>query len=140
MKKIFLTITLLATLSVACFAQCDKTIVLNSSKTDHIDATGALLRTEDEAVVIEISKTEVNVAVNGDHKIKAVIKSNTCDWKIPFKDGKTVIHGVAQRDGQDKPVTLTLEGKDGKVTLLFQMDEALDDRVRVTIDKFVEKA
>jgi hypothetical protein len=140
MKKILLTITLLAALSVACFAQCDKTVVLTSSKTDHIDAAGALLRSEDEAVVIEINKTEVNVAVNGDHKITAVIKSNTCNWKVPFKDGKTVIHGVMQRDGQDKPVTLTLEGKDGKVTLLFQMDEALDDRVRITPDKFAEKA
>lgn len=140
MKKIVLTLTLLAALSIAAFAQCDKPLVLNSSKTDHINPSGDLIRTEDEAVVIEISKTDVNVAVNGEHKITAVIKSNTCNWKVPFKEGKTVIHGVAQRDGQDKPVTLTLEGKDGKVTLLFQMDEAPEDRVRVGIDKFVEKA
>jgi len=139
MKKILLTLTLLAGLSVACFAQCDKTVVLTSSKTDHIDAAGALLRSEDEAVAIEINKTEVNVLVNGDPKIKAIIKSNTCNWKVPFKDGKTAIHGVAQRDGKDMPVTLTIEGKDGKVTLLFQMDEALDDRVRITPDKFAEK-
>ncbi|MDB4923178.1 hypothetical protein [Mucilaginibacter sp.] len=139
MKKIVLTLTLLAALSVACFAQCDKPVVLNSSKTDHIDPAGALIRTEDEAVVIEISKTEVNVAVNGEHKITALIKSNACNWSMPFKEGKTVIHGVAQRDGQDKPVTLTLEGKDGKVTLVFQMDETPDDRVRVAIDKFAEK-
>jgi len=140
MKKILLTITLLAGLSVACFAQCDKTVVLNSSKTDHINPAGAVIRTETEAVVIEISKTEVNVTVDGDPKIKAVIKSNACNWKVPFKEGTTVIHGVAQRDGQDHAVTLTLEGKDGKVTLVFQMDEAPDDRVKVGIDKFVEKA
>jgi hypothetical protein len=42
MKKIFLTITLLAGLSVACLAQCDKTVVLNSSKTDHINPSGAV--------------------------------------------------------------------------------------------------
>lgn len=140
MKKIFLTITLLAALSVACFAQCDKTVVLNSSKTDHINSSGAVIRTETEDVIIEISKAEVNVTVNGDPKIKAIIKSNTCNWKVPFKEGSTVIHGVAQRDGKDMPVTLTLEGKNGKVTLIFQMDEMPDDRVKVGIDKFAEKA
>jgi hypothetical protein len=140
MKRIFLAIALMASLSVAAFAQCDKTVVLNSSKTDHIDPAGALIRTEVEAVIIEISKTEVNIAVNSDPKIKAIIKSNTCSWKVPFKEGKTVIHGVAQHDGQDMPVTLTLEGKDGKVTLVFQMDERPEDRVRAGIDKFVEKA
>jgi hypothetical protein len=140
MKKILLTITLLAALSVACFAQCDKTVVLNSSKTDHINPSGAVVRTETEDVIIEISKAEVNVTVNGDPKIKAIIKSNTCNWKVPFKEGSTVIHGVAQRDGKDMPVTLTLEGKNGKVTLVFQMDEMPDDRVKLGIDKFAEKS
>jgi hypothetical protein len=59
---------------------------------------------------------------------------------VPFQEGSTVIHGVAQRDGKDMPVTLTLEGKNGKVTLIFQMDEMPEDRVKVGIDKFVEKA
>lgn len=140
MKKIFLTITLLAALNVACLAQCDKTVVLNSSKTDHINPSGAVMHTDAEDVIIEISKAEVNITVNGDPKIKAAIKSNTCNWKVPFQEGSTVIHGVAQRDGKDMPVTLTLEGKNGKVTLIFQMDEMPDDRVKVGIDKFVEKA
>ena len=139
MKKLVLTLTLLAALSVAAFAQCDKPVVLNSSKTDHIDPAGALIRTKDEAVVIEISKTEINVTVDGEPKMKAAIKSNTCNWNVPFKEGKTVIHGVNQRDGQDTPVTLTIEGKDGKVILLFQKDEAPDDRIRLAIDKFIEK-
>jgi hypothetical protein len=139
MKKILLTLALLASISVAALAQCDKTAVLTSSKTDHIDAGGALIRTVTEAVVVEISKTEVNVSVDGDPKIKAVIKSNTCNWTVPFKEGKTVIHGVAQHDGNDMPVTLTIEGKDGKITFIFQMDERTDDRVRLVPDKFAAK-
>lgn len=108
-------------------------------KTDHIDAAGALIRTVSEAVIIEISTTEINVSVDGDPKMKVIIKSNTCNWTVPFKTGKTVIHGAAQRDGNSMPVTLTIEGKDGKITPIFQMDEHTDDKVRLSVDKFAAK-
>ncbi|MDP9080273.1 MAG: hypothetical protein M3O71_22840 [Bacteroidota bacterium] len=139
MKKIILTLVLLASISVAALAQCDKTAVLTSSKTGHIDAGGALIKTVTEAVVIEISQTEVNVSVDGDPKIKATINSKTCDWKVPFKEGKTVIHAIGEHDGNNMPVTVTIEGKAGKVTLLFQRDEHPEDRVTLDIDKFTEK-
>jgi hypothetical protein len=139
MKKILLTIALIVALGTATFAQCDKTIVLTSSKTGHINPAGEIIRTEAEAVVIEISKTEVNIAVNGDPKIKAIINSNTCDWKVPFKDGKTVIHGIGEHDGNKVPVTVTIEGKAGKITLVFQRDEHTEDRVKLDVDKFAEK-
>lgn len=140
MKKIILTLSLLIGLSMVTFAQCDKPIVLNSSKTNHIDESGNVLRTEDETARIEIDKSAVNIAVNGEHKITASIKSNTCNWTVPFKEGKTVIKGVADFNGEDQNLTITIEGKDGKVTLLFELENQPGDRIKVSIDKFVEKA
>jgi hypothetical protein len=140
MKKIILTLSLLIGLSAVTFAQCDKTVVLNSSKTNHIDESGSILRTEDETAEIEIDKSAVNIAVNGEHKITANIKSNTCNWTVPFKEGKSVIKGVADFNGQDQNLTITIEGKDGKVTLLFELENQPGDRIKVSIDKFVEKA
>lgn len=139
MKKIILVLSLLLTIAMASFAQCDKTVQLSSSKTNHFDESGAITRTDDETAVIDISKTAVDVSINGEHKITAAIKSNTCNWTTPFKDGKTVIKATADRDGQDQNFTITIEGKDGKVTLLFEREDKPGDKIKVAIDKFTEK-
>jgi hypothetical protein len=139
MKKIFLTLSLLLAMAAASFAQCGKTIVLTSSKTDHLDASGAITRTDDETAEIVIDKSAVNVSINGDLKITANIKSNTCNWTVPFKEGKTVIKAAAERNGADQNFTITIEGKDGKVTLLFERDDHPEDKIKVAVDKFVEK-
>ncbi len=139
MKKIILVLSLLLTIAIAGFAQCGKTVQLSSSKTNHLDESGAITRTDDETAVIDISKTAVDISINGEHKITAAIKSNTCDWTTPFKDGKTVIKATADRDGQDQNFTITIEGKDGKVTLLFEREDKPGDKIKVAIDKFTEK-
>jgi len=141
MKTIALALSMLIAGTAVSFAQCEKKLLLNSSKTEHLNATGELQRTDDETAVIELTKTDLNVSINGgEHKISGKIKSETCDWKVPFKEGKTVIKAmVTDEQGEDKNVTITIEGKDGKVTLLFELEGMPDDRIRVWIDKFVEK-
>src|ERR1700759_4590664 len=139
MKKIILTLSLLIGLTAVTFAQCDTTVELTSSKTNHLDESGAITRSDDETAVIDISKTTVDISVNGEHKINAPIKSSTCNWTTPFKEGNTVIKATAARDGQDQNFTITIEGKDGKVTLLFEMEGQPGDRIKVGIDKFTEK-
>ncbi|MCO5947183.1 hypothetical protein [Mucilaginibacter flavidus] len=139
MKKIILTLSLLIGLTAVTFAQCEKTVELSSSKTNHLDEKGTITRSDDETAVIDISKTAVDISVNGEHKITAPIKSNTCNWTVPFKEGKTVIKATADHDGQDENITITIEGKDGKVTLLFEMESQPGDKIKVGIDKFTEK-
>ncbi|MDB5124173.1 MAG: hypothetical protein JWP94_2302 [Mucilaginibacter sp.] len=141
MKTITLIFSLLVAGCTMSFAQCEKNLVLTSSKTEHMNADGVVQRTDDETAKIELSKTAINVSVNDEHKITGTIKSQTCDWKVPFKDGKTVIKASVSNDqGEEKNVTITIEGKEGKVTLLFEMDGMPDDRIRVGIDKFAEKS
>jgi len=141
MKKIILTLSLLIGLSAISFAQCDKKVVLNSSKTEHLDEAGAVTRTVDETAQIDITKTTVDISVNNDHKMNGTIVDNTCNWTVPFKEGKSVMHLKMSNDnGEEKKVTITIEGKGGKVTLLFEMEGEGGDRVRVYIDKFEEKA
>jgi hypothetical protein len=140
MKKIILTISILVAVSAACLAQCDKSVVLNSSKTEHLDGSGTITRTVDETAEVEISKTNVDIAINGEHKIAGTIKSNKCNWTVPYKEGKTIITCATERDGEEKNFTLTIEGKDGKVTLFFEMDGEPNDKVRVAVNKFTEKS
>ncbi|HTD99654.1 MAG TPA: hypothetical protein VK668_10210 [Mucilaginibacter sp.] len=141
MKSIILALILLVAGSTVSLAQCDKKITLSSSKTQHLDGSGVLQNTEDEQVVIDITKSDIIVvAENGNHKMTGKIKSLTCNWKVPFKEGKTVIGTTLNDDnGDSKDFTITIEGKEGKVTLLAESPQMEDRKIKLALDKFEEK-
>lgn len=142
MKSTFLALLLLLTGGAVCFAQCDKTLTMTASKTEHLDASDNLERAVDEQTAIEINKTKISVVIeNGKQTLTGVIKSNTCNWETPFKQGKSVISTtISDEDGGGtKDYMLTIEGKDGKVTLLAQSVQDPGRKLRFTLDKFEEK-
>jgi hypothetical protein len=128
---IFSLITLTATVSLA---QCDKKVKFSSSKTDHLDSGGNVTRTEQEDAVVRISKAIIAIMVNGESKGSYTITSTTCDWKVPFKEGKTSIRA----SNDERTILLTIEGKAGKVTAHFVVEGNEDDAIRVTLDKYEE--
>ncbi|MBD0288975.1 MAG: hypothetical protein ICV79_26655 [Flavisolibacter sp.] len=140
MKKIIFILSLLVSGTMG-FAQCDKPLMLTSSKTEHLDANGTVQRTEDEKSTVEVNKTDVIIRPgNESHNMKGVIKSNTCNWSVPFKEGKSLIKATITNDnGNTMNATLTIEGKDGKLTLLMEVEEMPDRKIRVPIDTFEEK-
>jgi hypothetical protein len=144
MKTIALILSLLLAGSAVSFAQCGKKFMITTAKTEHLDASGSVTRTDNEKAVVIIGKTDINITVtnaNDEHKMTGTIKSDTCNWPVAYKEGKTVLKAVITNDnGEDKDVTITITGKDGKVTLLFEMEGDGDDRIRVTADKFEEAA
>ena len=137
LKTIIAALFLMVAGSTISFAQCDKTVTLTSSKTTHLDESGNVERTKDEKAVITITPTDITI-VPGDeeHKMTGKITSKTCDWKVPFKEGKTVIKSIVSGDGgDDKDITVTIEGKGGKVTLTFEA-VGLNGKIQVVADKF----
>jgi hypothetical protein len=143
MRSILIAVFLLAAGSTACLAQCDKKVSLTSSKTQHFDANGTLKVANDEKTVVEFNKSDITVSIsgdNGDHKMTGKVKSDTCDWKVPFKDGKTkLVVALSNEEGESRDFTVTIIAKDGKVTLTaFNKDEP-DDQIKLDIDKFEEK-
>ena len=118
-------------------AQCDKTVTLTSSKTTHLDGNGNVSKTKDENAVITISSTDITIVPGDeDHKMTGKITSKTCDWKVPYKEGKMVVKSIVSGDGGDeKDITVTIEGKDGKVTLTFEA-VGLNGKIQVVADKF----
>lgn len=142
MKSTFLALLLLVAGSTVCFAQCDKKLSITSSKTDHLDGKGNLERSEDEQTVIEINKSNISIVIeNGKQTLTGVIKSNTCNWTTPFKDGKTVITtSLSNESGNgEKDYTITIEGKNGKINFLAEAIQNPDKKIRLSIDKFEEK-
>ena len=144
MKSTFIALFLLAAGSTVSFAQCDKKVVLHASKSEQLDGSGAVQGTRDEQTTLEIAKTGVTVSISGndgDQKLTGDIKSNTCNWKVPFKEGKTVITTTLKDDSGNAPkdFTITIEGKDGKVTLLAESPSMPDRKIKLDIEKFEEK-
>jgi len=59
---------------------------------------------------------------------------------VPFKTGKTLLTITLSRDdGETRDYTLTIEGKDGKVTLWAESKAEPDDKIQLPIEKFEEK-
>jgi hypothetical protein len=59
---------------------------------------------------------------------------------VPFKEGKTVITTTLKDDSGNEPkdFTITIEGKDGKVTLLAESPSMPDRKIKLDIEKFEE--
>jgi hypothetical protein len=142
MKTILITLFLLAAGSAMSFAQCDKKVTLVSTKTEHLDTNGNLKHADDEKTVVEFSQSDITVTIthgDGDEKLTGKIKSNICNWQVPFKTGKTLLNITLSRDnGESRDYKLTIEGKDGKVILLAESPDEPDDKIQLPVEKFEE--
>jgi hypothetical protein len=138
MKKLILGFSLLAAGTTISFAQCGKKTIFTSSKTEYLDASGTVERVETDKIKIEISKNEISVT--GDQPaMRGTIISDTCNWKIPFKEGKTIIKAeITNEEGIKMNVTITIEGKDGKITLIGENEKMPGKLMRIIPDKFEE--
>jgi hypothetical protein len=127
--------------SIAGFAQCNTSVSITSSKTEYLDASMAVQRTVEEKTVIEISDSVITILPgNEENKMIGKIISKACQWAVPYKEGKSQIKAALQDgSGDTKNVTFSIEGKDGKVTFLAEVDEMPDQKVRVAADTFEAK-
>src|ERR1700761_1771196 len=94
MKSILIALFLTAAVGTMSYAQCDKKVSLTASKTQHFDSSGALSHADDEKTVVVFDKSDITVLItndNGEHKMTGKVKSNICTWKVPYKDGKTLL-------------------------------------------------
>ena len=142
MKNILIT----ALLSVGCCAfaqaQCDKKSVFTSSKTEFLNAANEVQRTSDETATVTIDKTSITIVIKQEDEqtMTGEIKSSQCNWTSLYKEGTSVMKVVlSDPRGDTKAGTITLEGKAGAVTLLLELDDMPDRKVKVKADSFKEQ-
>jgi hypothetical protein len=147
MKSIIIKFTMAVLLvagSQLAFAQCDTTVVLKSSKTNYLDDKGNVVKEQEreQHATITIAKKRVVIVPGDDHEMVGDITSRTCEWKTPFKDGKTVVKATFENEnGDQQHATITILGVAGKVTLTYQADERPEVKIMVVADSFeVKKA
>jgi hypothetical protein len=137
LKKLVLALLLMVAASTVSYAQCDKTTTLTSSTSNYLNEKGEVERSVDEETVITFSKTNIIIAPGGnDHTLAGPVKTFVCDWTTPFKVGKTVITSTLTENDREMHATITIEGKDDKVTLTFQAEEMPGKKIQVVANKF----
>jgi len=143
MKKVLFLLMLLTILGIVfSYAQCSKKQLITSAKTEYLDANGNLQRAVDENTTIEYDKSNITITIDqGDSKVMSgPVKLDSCDWSIPYKQGKSIVKAViSDARGDAKNLTITIEGKDGKLSFLAEVEERPDMKIRLTVDKFEEK-
>lgn len=140
MKKIIFASLFVLAAGMSSFAQCDKKVIIVSSKTEYLDANGEVQRSVDETTTIEYDKKDIIITPGDNPSMQGTIDSMTCDWKTPFKEGKSVIKtSITNPQGNTLSLTLTIEGKEGKITFLAEMAEMPDQKIRIVVEKFEEK-
>jgi hypothetical protein len=139
MKNFIVTAALLLSASIG-FGQCDQDVVITSSKTEYLDASGVVTRSEDEQSTIEITRTKITITPgNAAHKMIGNVQSTTCEWSKAFQEGKMVIKAVFDDPaGAQRNATLTTEGQAGIITFLMEIAEMPDKKIRVHVTSFKE--
>ena len=142
MKKIFLGLIGFAAFAFAGHAQCNKNVQLTSSKSSFLNEKFEVQGSKDEPVVVDITNTTITITPNGNSQeaLSGTIKEKSCDWKVPYKEGKMVIKSeLVDAGGDIKDATITIEAKNGKITLLAEAKEKPDQKIRLDVDKMEEK-
>lgn len=136
MKKIFLSFLLLSGIGITSYAQCNQSVTFNSTKTDYLDASGSVQSSKAENTLVNFDNQDLSIVSNGE-QLSGAITSSSCDWKKSFSEGKTVLKAnVSNQQGVSKSTTVTMEGKDGNVSLLIEMENSPSKKLQLTSDAF----
>lgn len=143
MKKVLLFAIILMAIGMVSNAQCseNKASRFSSSKTEYLNESNTVENSRDEKTTIEFKNKDITVFINGEgeQKMTGTIKSATCDWSIPYKVGKSVYKAtLVDQSGDVKNATITIEGKDDKLTFVVEVEEMPGKKIRLVADKFEE--
>lgn len=143
MKRIIVSLVLMCVFSQLANAQCDKKILWTSGKQDFTNSKGEVQRAMQDKVTVEVSSKGIIFNHNDDpnDKMEGTIKAASCNWTEAFKNGKTVIKTeLSEGHGDIHDGTVTIEGKDGIVTITLELEDKPDMIIKVYVDKFEEQS
>ncbi len=139
MKKIILSLSLIACCGAAAIAQCNQTVRFTSTKTDFVNATGAIEQSKNEQTQVTFNDSELSLLVNGnvDEQLTGNVRSVNCGWKKTNREGKTILTALlTNKNGDSKNATVTMEGKDGNISMLLEVENQPARKLQMTTESF----
>ncbi len=138
MEKQVLLLVLAVVTNIFSYGQCNKKIMLYGSSFEMLNASDEVQLKDDRSIRI-VYDSKLILYTPGDITMKGTVDSIKCDWKTPFKEGKTVIMSTITRtDGTTVNATLTIEGKNGQNILIAEFEGSDYPKLRLRLEKFEE--
>ncbi|MEO7522994.1 MAG: hypothetical protein ABIT58_02810 [Ferruginibacter sp.] len=138
MKKIIFSLLFISATGITTYAQCNQTVTFNTSQTEYQDGKGSVA--ENTAVVFDNQDIKILTNGNVDDQLTGTVLSSSCDWKKSYREGKTILKtSLSNKKMGPKNATLTMEGKDGNVSLLVEMDNMPAKKFQLTAEAFKEQ-
>ncbi|HSZ84410.1 MAG TPA: hypothetical protein VK787_00180 [Puia sp.] len=141
MKNFLIIIVCLFAVNTIANAQCSKKVIWTGSKAEFLDANGSVENTLTEKVEVVSSKTDIKLSHSDkeDDALTGKIKDFSCNWADAFKNGKTIIKSdLSEGMNPANNGEITIEGKDGKITILITMDNHDGKTIKLYIDSYKE--
>lgn len=137
-KIVFLLISTI--IGTCCYSQCAKKNRLSATGTEILNEKGEVKMKDTQRVTIIIFDSKTFEIKSGDNNtLYGTIDSIYCNWKVAFKEGITDIRGILNYENGDRWVTkMTIAGKDGKLTLLVDIEHPEANKMRFMLDTFEE--
>jgi hypothetical protein len=138
MEKQISLLLLAVVTSIFSYGQCDKKIMLYGSSFEMLSASDEV-KLKDERSISIVYDSKLILFTPGDITMEGTVNSITCEWKTPFKEGKTVIMSTITRaNGTSVNGTLTIEGKNGRNILIAEFEGSDYPKLRLILEKFEE--
>ena len=138
MKAICISLILFVA-SSQVIAQCDKKVTWYASKGDMVDISGNVLDTKVDSIFFESDPKKITLRFKADQKtLEGTVKEKTCDWREPFRNGKTIYHASVTVDGTLSDAVFIVEAKEGKITLSLEIEARQGRKFLIYIDRYEE--
>jgi hypothetical protein len=139
MKKMIVLVAVCIALGLVSKAQCDQNIKWTSSKSEFIDASGTIERSEDETVIVTTSATKISIVPHGssEETLTGNISDYACNW-ADKQNGKTNFKSLlTDSRGDTLHATIAVEAVNGKTTIFLEATE-MPSKIRLSINSFEE--
>ena len=120
--KYTILIFILSFSTIYSTAQCDKSISYFSSKAEFMDTAGKVDRSEEGKIIVKVTRTNIILIHNDDDNdtMKGEITDRVCEWKEPFKNGKTTFTTrLIEKSGESNDANANVKGKNRKPEILI---------------------
>lgn len=141
MKQLLLSLAVLFSISAGVKAQCPVNVKYTAAKMEILDSTMTLQDSKDIVTVFETSEKGFTGTQEGneDDQLHGALKSAKCDWKEAYVNGKIVmICDITDAHETVENATVTIEAKDGKITIILHAKEYPNRIIRLPVDKYEE--
>jgi hypothetical protein len=137
--KFILAIVMLVVTGMQANSQCDKNVTWYAVKGEMYDTNGGLLDTKSDSIFLVTEPQKISLRFKSDDKeLEGTVTKKSCDWKEPYKNGKTVYNTTVILDGVSSSAVFTLEATNGKIILTLEIDSRGGRKFVIYIEGYKE--